>query len=635
MNDTGWIEANQKLLAAEFVRLRCVLAGDKTDAAERELAERRNALTSPPAIDVLVRAFDLSVFEREVLLLCAGIEMDGPLALRCAELDPAGQPRATFSIAIANLREAHWSALAPVRPLRFWRLLELQEENAPATSRLRMDERILHFLAGVNYLDTRLRALFSLHEGRALLSERQAVVVESVTAAIVPQMDTPPPIQLVGDDVSAQVEVARRMAERLSLKLYEIRVADLPTNPHEADALALLWSREAMLLGGALFMRVEDAAASPAIARFLQQAGGLVFLGTRDALPLTRADRRFAVDRPDAGEQKELWHRVLGAEAQALNGSLDAVASQFRMSGEGIARAARAMRDSPVEHAESNVWQACREAARKRLDDLAQRVEPKAQWKDLVLPEPQLSTLRQITAHVRRRIKVYNEWGFAAKDERGLGISVLFSGESGTGKTMAAEVLAHELKLDLYRIDLASMVSKYIGETEKNLRRVFDAAEDGGAILLFDEADALFGKRSTVRDSHDRYANIEVSYLLQRMESYRGVAILTTNFKSSLDPAFERRLRFTLQFPFPDQAQRERIWRGIFPSGVPLAGVDPALLARLNVAGGSIRNIAINAAFLAAEDESPVGLAHLSRAARLEATKRDRPFSDAETRGWM
>ena len=251
------------------------------------------------------------------------------------------------------------------------------------------------------------------------------------------------------------------------------------------------------------------------------------------------------------------------------------------------------------------------------------------------MPEPQLSTLRQITAHVRRRIKVYNEWGFAAKDERGLGISVLFSGESGTGKTMAAEVLAHELKLDLYRIDLASMVSKYIGETEKNLRRVFDAAEDGGAILLFDEADALFGKRSTVRDSHDRYANIEVSYLLQRMESYRGVAILTTNFKSSLDPAFERRLRFTLQFPFPDQAQRERIWRGIFPSGVPLAGVDPALLARLNVAGGSIRNIAINAAFLAAEDESPVGLAHLSRAARLEATKRDRPFSDAETRGWM
>lgn len=635
MSDACWIEVNQKLLAAEFIRLRCVFAGESIDAANRAIADLRSRLPSPPAIDVLVRAFELSDFEREVLLLCAGIEMDGPLALRCAELDPTGQPRATFSLALANLDAPHWSALAPVRPLRFWRLLELQEENAPATTRLRIDERILHFLAGVNYLDTRLRALFGAHESSALLCERQADVVESITEAVLPQMATPPVIQLVGDDVAAQIEVARRMAERLSLKLYEIRVADLPANPHEADALALLWSREAMLLGGALFIRVDEAATVPAITRFLQHAGGLVFLGARDAVALARADRRFVLNRPDLAEQKELWQRVLGAEARALNGSLDAVASQFRMSSDGIVRAARAMRDSPAEHAAANVWHACREVARKRLDDLAQRVEPKAQWKDLVLPEPQLSTLRQIAAHVRRRIKVYEEWGFAAKDERGLGISVLFSGESGTGKTMAAEVLAHELKLDLYRIDLASMVSKYIGETEKNLRRVFDAAEDGGAILLFDEADALFGKRSTVRDSHDRYANIEVSYLLQRMESYRGVAILTTNFKSSLDPAFERRLRFTLQFPFPDQSQRERIWRGIFPSGVPLDGVDPALLARLNVAGGSIRNIAINAAFLAAEDESPVGLAHLSRAARLEATKRDRPFSDAETRGWM
>ena len=179
------------------------------------------------------------------------------------------------------------------------------------------------------------------------------------------------------------------------------------------------------------------------------------------------------------------------------------------------------------------------------------------------------------------------------------------------------------------------MVSKYIGETEKNLRRVFDAAEDGGAILLFDEADALFGKRSEVKDSHDRYANIEVSYLLQRMEAYRGLAILTTNLKDALDPAFLRRLRFIVQFPFPDQTQREAIWRGIFPAATPLDGVDCAKLARLNVTGGNIRNIALNAAFLAAEAGEPVRMAHLLRAAQLDAAKRERPMTDAETRGWV
>jgi SpoVK/Ycf46/Vps4 family AAA+-type ATPase len=194
--------------------------------------------------------------------------------------------------------------------------------------------------------------------------------------------------------------------------------------------------------------------------------------------------------------------------------------------------------------------------------------------------------------------------------------------------------LAHELHLDLYRIDLASVVSKYIGDTEKNLRRVFDAAEESGAILLFDEADALFGKRSEVRDSHDRYANIEVSYLLQRMEAYRGLAILTTNMKSALDAAFQRRLTFVVQFPFPDQQQRELIWRGVFPPAVPLEQIDYGKLARLSMSGGSIRNVAINAAFLAADEGAPLRMKHLLQAAHSEAAKRERPLSDIETRGW-
>jgi SpoVK/Ycf46/Vps4 family AAA+-type ATPase len=240
-----------------------------------------------------------------------------------------------------------------------------------------------------------------------------------------------------------------------------------------------------------------------------------------------------------------------------------------------------------------------------------------------------------MSAQVRQRHRVYDTWGFGAKGGRGLGISALFAGPSGTGKTMAAEVIARDLRLDLYRIDLSQVVNKYIGETEKNLRRVFDAAEAGGAVLLFDEADALFGKRSEVKDSHDRYANIEVSYLLQRMESYRGLAILTTNMKSALDEAFLRRLRFIVQFPFPDAAHRAQIWRRVYPDLVPVGRLDFDRLARLNVAGGHIRNIAIHAAFFAADANQPVSMAHLLRAARSEYSKLDRAPTDAELAGWV
>jgi SpoVK/Ycf46/Vps4 family AAA+-type ATPase len=221
------------------------------------------------------------------------------------------------------------------------------------------------------------------------------------------------------------------------------------------------------------------------------------------------------------------------------------------------------------------------------------------------------------------------------KGRRGLGLSALFAGPSGTGKTLAAEVLATELRLDLYRIDLSAVVSKYIGETEKNLKQVFDAAESGGCLLLFDEADALFGKRSEVKDSHDRYANIEVGYLLQRMESFQGLAVLTTNLKSSLDKSFQRRLRFTVDFPFPDAAQREQIWARAFPAQTPTLDLDPVRLSALNMTGGNIHNIALNAAFLAADAGQPVGMSHILQAAQLEAIKAEWTLAEVEVRRWV
>src|SRR5207244_3600208 len=271
-------------------------------------------------------------------------------------------------------------------------------------------------------------------------------------------------------------------------------------------------------------------------------------------------------------------------------------------------------------------------SVRPRLDMLAQRLDARATWDDLVLPDEEMSMLHQLAEQVWQRSTVYEEWGFARKMNRGLGISALFAGESGTGKTMAAEVIANDLCLNLYRIDLSAVVSKYIGQTEKNLRRLFDAAEQGGAILFFDEADALFGKRSEVKDSHDRYANIEINYLLQRMEAYRGLAILATNMKSALDPAFLRRLRFIVRFPFPGVAERKAIWQKVFPADIPKVGLDYDRLARLNITGGHIHNITINAAFLAARTNSPVSMPLVLTAARAEFRKIERPINEADFR---
>ena len=640
----NWSEANQNLLVAEFARLKRRLSGNEgadsneTDAVMRKLEQARIAMPSIAAIDHLMAAFNLSSFERDVLLLCAGVEMDAAIAERCATAHgDTRRAHVSLGLALATLDDPHWSALAPVRPLRRWRLLEVDESAGLAQGRLRIDERVLHYLAGVNYLDPRLQTLLRVRTAPHVMAQTHRDVCTALLTSLAQRLDGPPIILLVGDDYMGQIDVAAQCAATLGIGLQVMRGEDVPQNSTELEALAVLWQREAALLNSTLLIACDDEAAPKSVTRFLDRLGGLVFLTGREAPTFERAILRFAVNKPDALEQKHLWQQALGSSAARLNGSLDAAASQFRFSAQTIQSHGIALGQSLTvsDTPDTLMWSTCRGLGRPKLDELAQRIETQADWHDLILPPAQANTLRQIAAHVKRRLKVYQEWGFADKGLRGLGISALFAGESGTGKTMAAEVLAHELHLDIYRIDLSAVVSKYIGETEKNLRRLFDSAEDCGAILLFDEADALFGKRSEVKDSHDRYANIEVSYLLQRMEAYRGLAILTTNIKTALDSAFQRRLRFVVQFPFPDQEHREAIWRSVFPAATPRRELDYTKLARLHVAGGNIRNIALNAAFFAAESGEPVTMAHLLHAAHHEAGKRERPLADAEIRGWV
>jgi hypothetical protein len=578
------------------------------------------------------------------------MELDSGFAARCAAAqgDPARR-YPTFSLALSALPEAHWSAVSPAGPLRYWRLVDVGAGSSLTSSPLRIDERVLHFLTGLDPWDDRLagtiRPLGETSEpipSHLALAERIASAFTGIDTA---DGQVFPVVQLCGGDPAAKRSIAASACATLGLRVQVLGAADLPTGASELAELIRLWEREAALSGSALLVNADDLDGSDpahenALTRLADEVRGVVILAVRERR-MVRERRLLAFDvpRPDRDEQGALWRAALGSEAAArLDGQLDAVISQFQLGIGGILSAGSQLGVFGGLGETSNghsLWDACRAQSRPRLEGLAQRIEPVADWNDLVLPAAQKDVLREVAAQVRRRQVVYEQWGFAGRGSRGLGVSALFSGPSGTGKTMAAEVLARELRLDLYRIDLSTVVSKYIGETEKNLRRVFDAADEGGAILLFDEADALFGKRSEVKDSHDRYANIEVSYLLQRMEAYRGLAILTTNLKDSLDSAFLRRLRFVVQFPFPDVEQRAEIWRRIFPDLTPTEGLDVEKLARLGVAGGTIRNIALSAAFLAADEGTPVRMAHLLRAARSEYVKLERSLSDAETRGWV
>jgi len=447
-------------------------------------------------------------------------------------------------------------------------------------------------------------------------------------------------IRLLGRDGQSKLAVAQQAVVRLGLTLYRIHAEALPTQVADHETFVRLWQRESALLPIALYVdaaqleRVGNPHAS-AVQRLFARGAGVMFLDAREPWPELGHDAvSLDVAKPTPAEQQDAWTAALG---EARGDHPAQLAGQFDFNVATVLAIAREARAEPTDDAEAlgaRLWHMCVRHSRPALDQLAQPLDVKAEWGELKLPTPEKALLRQIAEQVKARSAVYDGWGFRERMNRGFGISVLFAGESGTGKTMSAEVMARELQLSLYRIDLSAVVSKYIGETEKKLRTLFDTAEDGGAILFFDEADALFGKRSEVKDSHDRYANIEINYLLQRMEGYRGLAILATNMKSALDAAFLRRLRFIVNFPFPGPAERKAIWENVFPRNVPRERIDYQRLARLNLTGGSIHNIALNAAFLAKQVGSDVTMPLILDAARTEFRKLEKPINEADFR-WL
>lgn len=702
MNDHAhWMEANEKYLAAALAWLRLRLekmtgpeekpidpvvekprgffarlfgkssrkptpppgpSGTLLISRDAEIVEAEQALTQaesnepPPALMILAHRLGLSRFEQQVMLLCAAMDLDPRIPSLCAraQCDPH-KPYPTFALALTLFDEPLWNALSPQNPLRYWRLIEINQPGATplTTSALRADERIVNYLKGLNYLDDRLAPLVEPLFGEASHEDELPPSQERQASELVTRLRASanagraPVIELLGREAESKRAVARNVASKLGLNLYRLSAGLLPAQGPDFETFARLWQRESLLMPIALYVDMGETGGSgshetqaAAIVRFLGRAQGVFFLDVEE--PHKISDRpvySVEIQKPTPQEQRAAWMQALDEGADDLPGRL---AAQFNLSQREIEQIAAAVPcdDDTGLSLEECLWQACLAASRPKLERLAQRIDAKATWDDIVLPEEERALLRQIAQQVHQRSRVYEDWGFRQRMNRGLGISALFAGESGTGKTMAAEVIANELKLHLYRIDLSAVVNKYIGETEKNLRRVFDAAEDSGAILFFDEADALFGKRSEVKDSHDRYANIEVNYLLQRMEAYRGLAILATNMKSALDPAFMRRLRFIVNFPFPGVKERKLIWENVFPktdesrglAGTPVEGLNYDRLAKLNVTGGSIHNIALNAAFLAAQAGKNVTMPFVLDAARTEFRKLERPVNEADFR---
>lgn len=610
-----------------------------------------SVLSENNALKVLSQTFSLSDYECNILLLCLGMDFDFDWETLCinARGGDRQRPYPTLSIAMSIFPDSYWTACAPTSPLRQWKLIDINETTSLSLSPLKLDERILHYILGDNSLDQRLRSVVkpATKDQKINVPSHQRLADQIAKTWVQPYQELEiPVIQLCGDETASKRAIAATACQQSGLDLYIMSAGVISSlRNDEIRDLVHLWHRESILQSSALLLdcddiEISDPSKEGIITRLIENLPNYLIVSSPER---KRSRQRplinFDVHKPSTEEQRYIWSNILDGNDQTLHNCVNTLVSHFSLNASAIHTVCLEAKGRINKGEQTSLsmvlWDTCRSQARPRLHELAQPMESGATWEDLVLPDIQRQVLQDISAHVRQRMTVYEKWGFGKKGSRGLGISALFAGPSGTGKTLAAEVIANELHLDLYRIDLSQVVSKYIGETEKNLRRVFDAAEYGGAILLFDEADALFGKRSEVKDSHDRHANIEVGYLLQRMEAYRGLAILTTNLKSSLDQAFLRRIRFIVQFPFPDANQREEIWQRIFPKQTPTKDLDPELLAQLNVSGGNIRNIALNAAFLAADAGEEVQMKHLLQSAKSEYAKLERPLTDAEVRGWV
>jgi hypothetical protein len=604
-------------------------------------------------IDTLAARFGLTAFERDLLLLAVSAEIDTGIPTLMADAQgDAARRFPTFALAMSLFETPSWDVLSPERPLRAHRLVEIHQTGAVSllAAPLRVDERVAAYVKGLDYLDERLAAIVTPLGDPGELPPSQETIALSL-ARWFGAAGSRGLVQLVGPHATAKADVVGRAAACGGQRAFFVSADALPSSADDLATFERLWSREALLQPVVLLVQGVDGAeplaghdGKPFVRsrwpRAFAQVAGPCLLDVRQALAEIDAPL-VSVNPPTEFERRAQWQEVLTVDgAMPDQSDVLRLAGEFRTSVSQLNETARrasvvADRDGTprVEVSASRAWQECVQRASAALAGVTRWIEPRIGLDEVHLPPPERAQLERLVTHARQRSVVVADFGFGERGERGLGLAALFHGESGTGKTLAAEAVARELGVGLAVTELATVQSKYIGETEKNLRRIFDAAEEGGAVLFFDEADALFGKRSEVKDSHDRYANIEINYLLMRMEQFRGVAILATNQKQAIDRGFVRRLRFIVGFPFPGVAERRAIWRSVFPVQTPRGDLDYDRLARFPLTGGSIFNAALGAAHGAAADgHGRVEMTHVLDAVKWELRKLEKPIAESEFR---
>ncbi|MBD2207034.1 ATP-binding protein [Calothrix sp. FACHB-1219] len=610
----------------------------------------------------LCQIFNLSPFETDILLLALAPELNLRYQKLYAYLqDDVTRKRPSVDLALRlfcltiDERIQAREIFAPQEPLLDVPLILLHEDPTerptPLLNRsLKLDDRITAFLLGSDTLDSRLchptpmvrRVLPKRHLHSLILPEVVKATLQQIISLEIKHSSWLCILHGAagaGKKSCAEAVAQARNQTLLVLDLPKMLKAELPFS-----TLINIAFREARLYQGIVYLdgweellteELKYKHAIQLIEQQIEQFQGLVFLATHVLWQPNHAQHyqfiQIKLPLPDESSRLLLWQTSLN-QSHTIHPqvNLSYLASAFRFSGGQIQRA--------IKHAENYahlqesknctvtdeiLLKGCRLESNQHLVTFARKITPKRIWQDLVLPKDTLTQLQELCKQVRYRSKVYTDWGFDGKLSLGKGLIALFTGDSGTGKTLSAEILAKDLELELYQVDISLVVSKYIGETEKNLSRVFDEAQTSNAILFFDEADALFGKRSDVKDAHDRYANIEVNYLLQRVEEYQGIIILSSNLSKNIDKAFVRRLHFSIEFPFPDEQHRLQIWRGIFPKQAPISQeVDFEFLARkFKIAGGNIKNVALAAAFQAATDGDAIKMKHLMLAMKREYQK--------------
>ena len=622
-------------------------------------------------LPVLAQLFGLSPFELDCLLVCLAPELDLKYEKLYAYLQDdvtRKRPNADLILKLlCNSIEERLQArlrLLPSAPLFSLGILRQAADphNAdPAllSRPLKLDGRIAAYLFESDVLDEKLGSFAECSLPQLCFEDLtippQLKQTLARLAPIGPQ-GIPRIFYFYGSWGTGKKEAAQAISQASGLRLLEADLAGLQAQDGRLDEIIQRLFREARLQSAALYLSraetlLQDSENAAQLRRVLFNRWEklpcmAIFAGVRpwgeQPRPHPESFFELAFDTPGFSLRRTVWEDSLrSAQTQAdLDADPARLAGKFRLSAGQIRQAAGdarklALMRGSQELSSQDLEQACRHQSRSSLSSLASKIEPLFSWPDIVLPPDSLTQLKEICLHVISHERIFGEWGFRRKMSLGKGLSVLFIGPSGTGKTMAAEIIAGELGLDLYKIDLSGVVSKYIGETEKNLSRVFEAAERSNSILFFDEADSIFGKRSQVKDSHDRYANIEINYLLQKIEENRGIVILASNFHKNIDEAFIRRLRFIVEFPAPEEEDRLKIWKKVFPDETPLAGdIDFDFLAKFKVTGGIIKNIALNAAFLAASGNGEVGMEQLVRSTRRVFQKMGKLCTQSDFEGY-